>query len=120
MSSFAMRRGLLLGLLLVLLVPPVDGGAIPAFARKYKVSCALCHNPFPRLNEFGETFAGNGFRMAVGEPAVDTVSAGDALLRLQSAIPLAVRIDASARQTASPVSAGRDPSWALVLTTRIG
>jgi hypothetical protein len=68
--------------------------AIPAFARKYKVSCVLCHAPFPRLNAFGETFAGNGFEFAVGENAVDTVDTGDASLRLQQLIPLAMRLDA--------------------------
>lgn len=94
MRSASVRRGLVLGAVLALLVPPVALDAIPAFARKYKVSCALCHHPFPRLNEFGETFAGNGFRFAIGEPARDTVNAGDNLLRLQSAIPLAMRIDA--------------------------
>jgi hypothetical protein len=33
---------------------PEPAEAIPAFARKYRVSCALCHQPFPRLNAFGE------------------------------------------------------------------
>ncbi|UCC25414.1 MAG: hypothetical protein JSU98_17075 [Gemmatimonadales bacterium] len=88
------RRSILLVAAAALLVLPFEADAIPAFARKYKVSCALCHAPFPRLNAFGETFAGNGFRLAVGEPAPDTVWAGDALLRLQSALPLAVRVDA--------------------------
>lgn len=94
MLASYVRRGLILGAAFALLVPPIGVDAIPAFARKYKVSCALCHQPFPRLTEFGEMFAGNGFRMAVGEPARDTVNAGDNLLRLQSAIPLAMRIDA--------------------------
>ena len=35
--------------------------AIPAFARKYGLSCKICHDPFPRLNAYGEDFAGNGF-----------------------------------------------------------
>lgn len=94
MFRATLRRGVLLGVMLSFLMPPLQADAIPAFARKYRVSCALCHAPFPRLNEFGETFAGNGFRLAVGEPAQDTTWAGDPLLRLQSAIPLAVRIDA--------------------------
>ncbi|MDT8342690.1 MAG: hypothetical protein RQ751_14360, partial [Longimicrobiales bacterium] len=88
------RRGLVLGLVLFFAAPPAGVDGIPAFARKYKVSCALCHSPFPRLNAFGETFAGNGFRLAPGEVAPDTVAAGDGLLRLQQAIPLAMRIDA--------------------------
>lgn len=66
---------------------------IPAFSRKYGVSCALCHAPAPRLNAFGETFAGNGFEFAIGEPPVDTIDTQDATLRLMQAIPLAVRLD---------------------------
>lgn len=67
---------------------------IPAFARKYKVSCSLCHNPAPRLTAFGEQFAGNGFRMAAAEPARDTIATGDALLELAQNLPLAMRLDA--------------------------
>lgn len=36
--------------------------AIPAFARKYKTSCATCHNGFPKLNAFGEAFRRNGYQ----------------------------------------------------------
>ena len=80
--------------LAVLSVLPTDAHAIPAFARKYKVSCMLCHQPVPRLNKFGETFAKNGFEFMVGEPPRDTVATGDPLLRLQGTLPLAVRVDA--------------------------
>ena len=66
---------------------------IPAFARKYGVSCSLCHAPAPRLTEFGERFAGNGFEFAVGEDPRDTVDTGDPLLRLMDDIPLAMRFD---------------------------
>lgn len=67
---------------------------IPAFARKYGVSCSLCHAPAPRLTDFGETFAGNGFEFAVGEAARDTMDTGDPLLHLLEDLPLAVRMDA--------------------------
>jgi len=76
--------------------------AIPAFARKYRVSCMQCHAPVPRLNAFGEAFAANGFEFAVGEPARDTIATGDALLRLQNSIPLAVRYDAYLRAQNGP------------------
>ncbi len=48
-----------------------DAGAIPAFARKYQISCSTCHAPFPRLKPFGEEFAARGFRMedATKEPS---------------------------------------------------
>ena len=77
--------------------------AIPAFARKYRVSCSQCHAPVPRLNAFGEAFAANGFEFAVGEPPRDTVATGDALLRLQNDLPLAIRYDAYLRAQNEPV-----------------
>lgn len=67
---------------------------MPAFARRYGVSCVQCHQPFPRVTAFGEMFAGNGFRMMAGEDPRDTVSTGDELLTLQRSLPLAVRADA--------------------------
>ena len=68
--------------------------AIPAFARKHKISCSTCHAPFPRLKPFGEEFAGRGFRMPPGqEPARATYDVGDPLLELPRKIPLAVRLD---------------------------
>jgi hypothetical protein len=95
MSPFARRwTGLFGAIVVVTLAWPTAVEAIPSFARKYRVSCALCHQPFPRLNAFGEQFAGNGFEMARGEIPPDTLVVGDALLRLQESLPLAVRIDA--------------------------
>ena len=78
--------------------------AIPAFARKYRVSCLQCHAPVPRLNAFGEMFAANGFEFAVGEPPRDTLATGDALLRLQNDIPLAIRYDAYLRAQNEPTA----------------
>lgn len=89
------RGGVVLALMplaLTLFPSPVE--AIPAFARRYGVSCALCHNPAPRLNAFGERFAGNGFRLAPGEDTPRTLNAGDALLTLPDHLPLAIRLDA--------------------------
>ncbi len=40
--------------------------SIPAFARKYKTSCATCHNGFPKLNAFGEAFRRNGYQFPGG------------------------------------------------------
>ena len=67
---------------------------IPAFARKYKTTCATCHSPIPRLNAVGEAFAANGFEFKPGEEPRDTVGTGDPLLRLQNNLPLAIRYDA--------------------------
>jgi hypothetical protein len=76
---------------------PSPAAAIPAFARKYGVSCQLCHNPAPKLNAFGEQFAGNGFRFAAVEPPRDTLDVGDPLLDLMQSLPLALRVDAYIR-----------------------
>jgi hypothetical protein len=73
---------------------PAAAGDIPAFARRYGVSCALCHNPVPALTPFGEQFAANGTRMAPGEEPGDTIGTGDDLLALSRNVPLAVRLDA--------------------------
>ena len=40
-----------------------NADAIPAFARKYKTSCVLCHAPFPRLTAMGEAFRLNGYKI---------------------------------------------------------
>lgn len=82
---------------LALAALPRPAQAIPAFARKYGVSCAMCHSPVPRLNDFGETFAANGFEFAMGEVPRDTINTGDPLLRLQRDIPIGVRVDAYQR-----------------------
>jgi hypothetical protein len=112
------RIALLAASLLLMLWPAhAQADAIPAFARKYKVTCALCHAPFPRLNAFGDLFAGNGFMMARGEPAVDTVSVGDPLLRLQRDVPLAVRVEAymSSLSGDDAVAADFKAPWAIKL-----
>jgi hypothetical protein len=85
-------------LLLVLgaALAPSPAGAVPAFARKYNVSCNLCHNPAPRLNAFGEQFAANGFEFVPGEEPRDTIDTGDEMLRLLRSIDLAFRFDAYA------------------------
>jgi hypothetical protein len=82
-------------LLLTFLAIATDrADAIPAFARKYRTTCATCHAPIPRLNAFGEQFAANGFEFPGEQQPRDTINTGDPLLRLQETLPLAVRIDA--------------------------
>jgi hypothetical protein len=94
---------------------------IPAFARKYRVSCNLCHMPFPKLTEFGETFAGNGFQFAAEEPARDTIDVGDELLHLVKELPLAVRFDGYAQGISDPeggrVSNDLQFPWGIKLLT---
>jgi hypothetical protein len=38
--------------------------AIPAFARKYRVSCNVCHDPAPRLNAFWRTVCRQRLRVS--------------------------------------------------------
>jgi hypothetical protein len=71
-----------------------EAEAIPAFARRHRVSCTTCHAPFPKLKAYGDEFAGNGFIMPEDEKERDYVSAGDALLWLNRDFPLGVRFDA--------------------------
>src|SRR3989441_2871959 len=40
--------------------------AIPAFARKYGMKCSACHLAVPGLNQFGQAFKDNGYRMKNG------------------------------------------------------
>ena len=45
---------------------PVPAGkvyAIPAFARKYGMPCSACHEAWPKLNNFGQSFKDNGYQM---------------------------------------------------------
>ncbi|GBD31827.1 hypothetical protein HRbin33_00787 [bacterium HR33] len=96
------RDSLLVGALVFLLAGACDAlaadeGRIPAFARRYGVSCNLCHNPIPALSAFGEQFAANGFRFAAGERMRDSVPAGDPLMSLMRELPLAIRLDAYAQ-----------------------
>ena len=37
--------------------------AIPAFARKYGLPCSACHEAWPMLNNFGQTFKDNGYQL---------------------------------------------------------
>ena len=84
----------LLGAAGLTLLAASDAGAIPAFARKYQISCTTCHAPFPRLKPYGEEFAARGFRMEEGqEPARATYDVGDPLLRLARDLPLAMRLE---------------------------
>ncbi len=81
--------------------------AMPAFARDYGVSCNVCHAAYPRLNDFGERFAGDmNFRMANWRD--NTVQAGDETLALTKALPLAARmqgfVQARDAESVDPVS----------------
>jgi len=84
-----------LSVLILLFLFPTDSIAIPAFARKYQISCQVCHSPaMPRLKAFGEEFAGNGFRLTEYEsPRYFIQQVGDDRLSLFRELPLAIRMD---------------------------
>lgn len=63
--------------------------AIPAFARQYDVSCTVCHDAFPRLNEFGQSFADSNYRLPQWRDTMMDV--GDERLALPEFLPLAIR-----------------------------
>jgi len=73
---------------------PKQSDAMPGFARKYRISCQVCHAPFPRLKEYGDEFAGNGFRLPEGENERRYYTdGGDDLMMLQRDFPLGARFD---------------------------
>ncbi len=76
------------------IVPVKNAEAIPAFARKYQISCQVCHTPaMPRLKAFGAEFANNGFRMTEYQSPRYFVETGDDRLSLFREFPLAIRLE---------------------------
>ena len=83
----------LLVLLFALLVCGEQLFAIPAFARKYSMSCSTCHNPFPRLKAYGDEFAENGFVLKDKDAPRYTQKTGDDKLSLIRDFPIALRLE---------------------------
>lgn len=95
---------------------PTDSEAIPAFARRYKISCTTCHAPIPKLKAYGDEFAGNGFVIPEDEKERDYVSAGDSLLWLNRTFPVAARFDAyGVYDSKSPVENDLQLPWGVKL-----
>lgn len=68
--------------------------AIPAFARKYGISCMTCHSPAaPKLKDYGDTFAGSGFKLSDYQAPRYFQDAGDDKLSLIREFPLGLRMD---------------------------
>lgn len=84
----------IMAVILSAVIPGTRCNAIPAFARKYQISCQVCHSPtFPRLKAFGDEFAGNGFRMTKYESPRYFIPTGDEKLSLFRELPLAIRLE---------------------------
>lgn len=68
--------------------------AIPAFGRKYGLSCTTCHAPVaPALKPYGDEFAGNGFRLVEEQSPRYYIETGDPKLSLVRELPIAVRLE---------------------------
>jgi hypothetical protein len=107
-------RALLFGLGFLILSAS-ESWSIPAFARRYNLSCTTCHAPFPKLKPYGADFAANGFIMKENEKERDYVSAGDEDLWLNKTFPLAVRFDAYALKDDSNPKTDMQSPWGLKL-----
>jgi len=83
----------LTGLAALIQLSAVGLQAIPAFARKYQMTCKTCHVPFPKLKDYGEEFAGNGFVIKDKDAPRYYVDTGDDFLSLLRDVPLALRLE---------------------------
>ncbi len=91
-KTFTLRLSLILAIIAGPLLDELN--AIPSFARKYQISCQVCHSPAtPRLKAFGDDFAGAGFRMTEYDAPRYFVPVGDDKLSLIRDFPIAVRLD---------------------------
>lgn len=88
-----MKKLISLFILLTIVFITADAGAIPAFARKYNMSCNVCHTVFPKLKPYGEDFAANGFQLPDKEPSRFFKKTGDDLLMLMRELPIALRLE---------------------------
>ncbi len=91
-----MKKIMLLIILAIIItaIAASDIFAIPAFARKYNMTCKTCHSPFPKLKAYGDEFAGNGFVLKDQDAPRYFVETGDPELSLIRDLPLAIRLDA--------------------------
>lgn len=80
-------------MLLLISLLPASASAVPLFAREYNMSCNTCHVAYPRLNAFGEQFAGDmNIRMPNWKESSATF--GDDQLALPDPFPISVRAQA--------------------------
>lgn len=87
-----MKKLLFLSLLFLFLIT-INSFAIPAFGRKYSMSCQTCHSPFPKLKPYGDEFAKNGYLLADKDAPRYFQETGDEELSLIRDIPIAFRLE---------------------------
>ncbi len=83
----------IIAVLILLHVAAVELQAIPAFARKYQMTCKTCHAPFPKLKPYGDEFAANGFVIKDKDAPRYFVDTGDDFLSLLRDVPFALRLE---------------------------
>lgn len=90
-----MKKIMLLSVLALVIITIIanDIFAIPAFARKYNMTCKTCHSPFPKLKPYGDEFAANGFALKDQEAPRYYIETGDPELSLIRDLPLAFRLE---------------------------
>jgi hypothetical protein len=71
-----MRIALRAALALAAVAAASRADAIPAFARKYGMSCSACHLAWPLLNQVGQNFRDNGYQFGRGKDDPVTVTPG--------------------------------------------
>ena len=74
----------------ILLFSSLELWAAPMFARKYNLSCTVCHSAFPKLNSFGKEFMANNYRLPNWREK--TIDGGDDQLALPDTVPIAFRL----------------------------
>jgi hypothetical protein len=62
----ALLRGCQWVAILAVLGSALPSFGLPAFARKYNLRCSDCHEAWPKLNNFGQTFKDNGYQLMTG------------------------------------------------------
>lgn len=67
--------------------------AMPAFGRRYSLSCKTCHSPFPKLKPYGEEFAANAFSIKDKDTPRYAIDTGDDQLSLLRELPFALRLE---------------------------
>jgi hypothetical protein len=87
------KISLLSAALVLVLAAASELRAIPAFARKYSLSCKTCHAPFPHLKKYGLDFAADGYVLKDKPAPRAFIDTGDPLLSLLRELPLAIRFD---------------------------
>jgi len=59
---------------ILFLAPAMRAEAIPAFARKYGMSCTACHVAWPVFNQEGQNFRDNGYQFGLGKDDPVTIA----------------------------------------------